>query len=814
MKEYKGREGEEDIAESIREKLEEHKKQEFSRDNNPSFYSKPVFPTPNTDGEIITPEKSEPDTISSIITPEKSAPITCEKHKPVPLAKPTAPTKEKKKRAPLIVLAIIIIVVLLGILAVFAFLFYGPDSSKPERTLYIEAGLENATVKNEETVYVKIAENINLEELAKLTIIFITLDNSEFIYEPEIVKREYEISASQLGVDNFKEIVSARVSFEYVESPFQINDSSTSTNQTINQTNQSRIVRGGGGGGGAGGDSGGGCTPNCAGKHCGSNGCGGTCGTCNFGYECNLTGNCAFIACTNDTRCDIKGQYCNGNISYNCTNTDLDICLERVNLTECRTGYLCVNSTGCYESRNCTADSNCTYLNNVTCNINRVTNQAGICSNFNCVANSSVIRDCDSSDSYFCSGTNRYKNEYSCLVNQCFNQSVLMENCNDTLFCNGEESCAGGSCTSGSAPQCDDSFLCTIDSCNELEKCTHAVNNSACLPTQFCDIAKGCVNSPVCLGIDDSCGIYPSCTNCSISDNCYVSQRRDYFCNATNGCAYNIITKTENLTNNNCYNGVDDDCDGDIDSLDGGSNGVPEDYISYWKFEGNANDKKGINNGTLFGGSIYVTGVSGKGVQFDGVDDYINWGDNADLELGTRSLTLSYWINYLADQPESYLGEYLGAIIGKGQLGPVDGYGGHISNNFTCFQVRTVATPKSVCSDIALNDGNWHHIAAVVNRTGNLSLYIDGILQLKQQSISSWSGTDLSNAEDFLAGTRDAGAYQFDYRGRLDEVMVFNRGLSSQEIQALYNSQKPVVTLSLSPFVKFWEWLEELFNLF
>jgi len=321
-----------------------------------------------------------------------------------------------------------------------------------------------------------------------------------------------------------------------------------------------------GGGGGGGGNPP--CSPNCAGKSCGSNGCQGSCGSCNTGYECNSTFSCSLIPCTNETGCNVRGTYCQGNMHYNCTNTNNDICLERINMTSCSLGYLCNNATGCYESINCTSDDNCTSFNNVTCNGEDLINNTGICSNKNCKINSSLIINCNSLDSYTCdeARTKRYRNDYSCSLDECVNLSSLIEECNNTKFCDGEEKCELGSCTAGTAPNCADSFPCTVDSCNEIEKCNHVANNSACLPTQFCDISQGCVDNPTCPGTDDSCGIFPSCTNCSINDNCYGTERRDYFCSAANSCAYRTITKAENITNGNCGNGKDDDCDGITDT--------------------------------------------------------------------------------------------------------------------------------------------------------------------------------------------------------------------------------------------------------
>lgn len=57
------------------------------------------------------------------------------------------------------------------------------------------------------------------------------------------------------------------------------------------------------------------CTPSCAGKNCGSNGCGGSCGTCNGGRVCSNPANggtCQCLAATCAGTCCGAGQQCFG----------------------------------------------------------------------------------------------------------------------------------------------------------------------------------------------------------------------------------------------------------------------------------------------------------------------------------------------------------------------------------------------------------------------------------------------------------------------------------------------------------------------
>lgn len=78
--------------------------------------------------------------------------------------------------------------------------------------------------------------------------------------------------------------------------------------------------------------------------------------------------------------------------------------------------------------------------------------------------------------------------------------------CDDGLWCNGAETCVGGTCQSGTAPNCNDGVACTTDSCNEsTDSCNHVPSNAACDDGLFCNGAETCNVTLGCQAGTDPC---------------------------------------------------------------------------------------------------------------------------------------------------------------------------------------------------------------------------------------------------------------------------------------------------------------------
>jgi hypothetical protein len=91
-------------------------------------------------------------------------------------------------------------------------------------------------------------------------------------------------------------------------------------------------------------------------------------------------------------------------------------------------------------------------------------------------------------------------------------------------------------------------------------------------------------------------------------------------------------------------------------------------------------------------------------------------------------------------------------------------------------------------SSADLRDGNFHHVAATVDRdsTSGLKLYVDGVV------VGTFNPTvvpgDLSNSEPWRIGNHPTPSLNCFFKGIIDEPAVYGRALGPAEIQAIYHA--------------------------
>jgi hypothetical protein len=145
----------------------------------------------------------------------------------------------------------------------------------------------------------------------------------------------------------------------------------------------------------------------------------------------------------------------------------------------------------------------------------------------------------------------------------------------------------------------------------------------------------------------------------------------------------------------------------------------------------------------------------------------------------TDSITIDLWlkVNHLTPNPDWE------GIVTKGtsswRLQATTG------GKTVTFSTTGVGPNEDFTGTRNVNDGQWHHVAAVYDGSNRL-IYVDGALDVS----ASASGLISQNSYPVCLGqTANApGNYAFD--GLIDEVSIYNRALSASEIRAIYLKQK------------------------
>jgi hypothetical protein len=206
--------------------------------------------------------------------------------------------------------------------------------------------------------------------------------------------------------------------------------------------------------------------------------------------------------------------------------------------------------------------------------------------------------------------------------------------------------------------------------------------------------------------------------------------------------------------------------------------------VGWWPFNGNANDESGNgNNGTNNGATLTADrfGNVNKAFDFDGVDDFINAGQN----ITFSNYTISSWV-LLNTTPD-----YYNTVVSK------------ISTNFQNYELRINDVANNIIPEFIWGDNSswlgmggstsfpiasWHHLVVSFNSNNIVTLYVDGIA-VSTSAASNY--TDILGFSTYFGArpnTQGISNTSFYLNGKLDDIGIWNRALNQQEITTLYNS--------------------------
>ena len=190
------------------------------------------------------------------------------------------------------------------------------------------------------------------------------------------------------------------------------------------------------------------------------------------------------------------------------------------------------------------------------------------------------------------------------------------------------------------------------------------------------------------------------------------------------------------------------------------------------------------NDGALTGSPVFAAGKAGNAI-FLNNNQYASVADNNSLDI-TSAITMAAWINCTQTAATTQ------RIIAKAIMGSTNGYELSLSSAQKVFaRFNQVSNGDSYrlnsLANYSINGSGWMHIAATYDGS-YIRIYINGV----QDNISL-------NPQNFSIATntipleigRQNSATPYYFRGYMDDVRIYSRVLSAQEILALATNLPP-----------------------
>ncbi len=196
------------------------------------------------------------------------------------------------------------------------------------------------------------------------------------------------------------------------------------------------------------------------------------------------------------------------------------------------------------------------------------------------------------------------------------------------------------------------------------------------------------------------------------------------------------------------------------------------------------------NNGSISSMSSVrspISGVSGQALNFDGVDDTVSV-DGLISDVSDSTFSYSVWVKPNAAITGGGFSEATSGTLGcNATNGVIKGYKDSpnvgvelaVGTNGVSVSEHSAGHAPTVASYSATLSG-WVHIALVSTSTSSMGLYVNGVQRDTALNSSLSRVLDVDSI-----GSKGSCSNKY-FNGRIDEVRLYNRGLSDLEVKQLY----------------------------
>jgi len=177
---------------------------------------------------------------------------------------------------------------------------------------------------------------------------------------------------------------------------------------------------------------------------------------------------------------------------------------------------------------------------------------------------------------------------------------------------------------------------------------------------------------------------------------------------------------------------------------------------------------------------------------FDGVDDFVSLGVSG-LSSMKNTGSISAWFKLETTVSTGHI-----VRIFEDSSNNIRIFYHAGSNELRCYYTAGGTTSTAVLTDAIEGDGLWHHVSGTWDSSGNVSIYLDGILK----QANAISGTFVGSFTTATIGNNSEGAAY--WIGNIDEVSFFNLELSASDVTSIFNDGLPYTVAADSGLKGWW----------
>jgi Tfp pilus assembly protein PilV len=217
--------------------------------------------------------------------------------------------------------------------------------------------------------------------------------------------------------------------------------------------------------------------------------------------------------------------------------------------------------------------------------------------------------------------------------------------------------------------------------------------------------------------------------------------------------------------------------------------------VAHYTFSGNANDASGNgNNGTVLGPVLTTDrhGNPNQAYSFDGVDDMIKINDSSSLR--PNLITMTAWVNpsemkrmaiFCKNNSSNAANEQYTCALESNLSTSI-----YIKQNSSCIAGNGW---QQTTTTQAVSFNQWSFVAYTFDGF-SLSIFINGVLVAQKYNLP------LNTIDNCVGGALQIGywwdSYKEAFKGRLDDLRIYNRALSGLEVKQLYKNEAPTTNIT------------------